>query len=311
MRPNVYPKNINLDNPGTLQITQTWHKYGTCPHGTIPIRRNIEKHYSSILLRKQHRPKPIQNKKRNTLQPNGVRDNHEYAVIRMRGSFLGAQAKINLWNPMVESIIEMSVSQIWVMDGDDSDLNTIEAGWAVDTTNFGDNQTRFFIMWTSDFYQHSCINLRCPGFVQTSAVIALGCNFTEVSTFNGDQKDATFSIHKDPISGNWWVQLQDISLGYYPSSLFTLLSKTSDRVEFGGEIYNGRYSGRHSTTQMGIVSSYFSHVQVINENNEAKDPENVQTYITNPDCYDLKVDKKRTNGYSFYYGGSGYNDNYH
>ncbi|KAI3925124.1 hypothetical protein MKW98_009774 [Papaver atlanticum] len=319
MRPSTYPKNIKVDNPGTLQVTQTWHKYGTCPHGTIPIRRNVEKHYYSTLLRKQRRPKIIHNKKSNILQPNGIRDNHEYAIIKVPGSFIGAQAKINLWNPTVETMIEMSVSQIWVMAGDDSDLNTIEAGWAVDPTNFGDYQTRFFIMWTSDAYQHSCINLRCPGFVQTSPDIAFGCNFTEVSTFNGDQKDATFSIHKDQNSGNWWVQLQDISLGYYPSSIFTLLSKTSDRVEFGGEIYNGRYNGRHTTTQMGNghfpsegglgISSYFSHVQVINENNEAKDPEDVKTYISNPDCYDLKVDKKHTNGYGFYYGGSGYNDN--
>ncbi|KAI3957609.1 hypothetical protein MKW92_027773 [Papaver armeniacum] len=319
MRPSVYPKNIKSDNPGTLQITQTWHKYGTCPHGTIPIRRSVGKHYNSTLLRKQHRPKPFHGKKPNTLQPNGIRENHEYAVIKVRGSFLGAQAKINLWNPMVENMIEMSVSQIWVTSGDDNDLNTIEAGWAVDATNFGDYQTRFFIMWTSDAYKHSCINMRCPGFVQTSPAISLGCNFTEISTFNGDQKDATFGIYKDQNSGNWWVQLQGISLGYYPSSLFTRLSKTADDVEFGGEIYNGRYKGRHTTTQMGSghfpsegglgISSYFSHVQVLDENNEAKDPEDAETYVSNPECYDLKVDKKHTNGYSFNYGGSGYNDN--
>ncbi|XP_026384469.1 uncharacterized protein LOC113280044 [Papaver somniferum] len=133
----------------------------------------------------------------------------------------------------MESPNEMSVSRIWVMAGDDSDLNTIGAGW------------------TGDAYEHIYINMECPGFVQTSPGIAIGCSFTEMSTFNGDQKDATFSIHKDPNSGNWWVQLQDISLGYYRSSLFTLLSKTSDRVEFGGEVYNGRYNGRHTTTQMG------------------------------------------------------------
>ncbi|RZC62962.1 hypothetical protein C5167_024705 [Papaver somniferum] len=319
MRPSVFPKNTKLDNLGTLQLTQTWHKYGTCPHGTIPIRRNTRKHYDSTLFRKQLRPKPFHSKKPNTLQPNEDPEIHEYAVIKMRGSFIGAQAKINLWNPTVESSSEMSVSQIWVEAGPYEELNTIEAGWTVDQFYFNDTQTRFFIMWTGDGYKHGCVNLLCPGFVQTSSEIGLGCNFTEVSTFKGGQKDATFSIHKDQNSGNWWVQLQGISVGYYPSSIFKLLSKTADHVEFGGEITNARSNGRHTTTQMGSghypldgglgISSYFSHVQVMTENNEIiDDPVNVQLYTSNPNCYDLKVDEKRTNGYSFYYGGSGYND---
>ncbi|XP_026382840.1 uncharacterized protein LOC113278132 isoform X2 [Papaver somniferum] len=201
MRPSVFPKNTKLDNLGTLQLTQTWHKYGTCPHGTIPIRRNTRKHYDSTLFRKQLRPKPFHSKKPNTLQPNEDPEIHEYAVIKMRGSFIGAQAKINLWNPTVESSSEMSVSQIWVEAGPYEELNTIEAGWTVDQFYFNDTQTRFFIMWTGDGYKHGCVNLLCPGFVQTSSEIGLGCNFTEVSTFKGGQKDATFSIHKWKLVG--------------------------------------------------------------------------------------------------------------
>ncbi|KAI3878985.1 hypothetical protein MKW92_021208 [Papaver armeniacum] len=301
MRPSIYPKSITLNNFGTLQLTQTWHKYGSCPHGTIPIRRNIRKYYHSTLSRKSRRSKNSYYKKPNTLHPNGIRDGHEYAVIKVRGNFLGAQAKINLWNPILKEPSEMSVSQIWVDAGDQNDLNTIEAGWETNT------------------YKNFCINYECPGFVQTSSDVSLGCNFTEISTFNGDQKDATFSIHKDQNSGNWWIQIQGIPVGYYPSSLFTQLSTKAAKVEFGGEIYNLHHEGRHTTTQMGSghlpsegglgISSYFSHVQVINENNEAKDPEDVKTYVSNPNCYDLKVDKKHTNGYGFYYGGPGYSDN--
>ncbi|KAI3957613.1 hypothetical protein MKW92_027777 [Papaver armeniacum] len=319
MRPSIFPKNIKLNNFGTLQLTQIWHKYGSCPHGTIPIRRNIRKYYHSTLSRKIRRSKPSYYKKPNTLQPNGIRDGHEYAVIRVRGKFLGAQAKINLWNPILEEQSEMSVSQLWVDAGDQNDLNTIEAGWEVHPPRYGDFQTRFFILWSTNTYKNVCINYQCPGFVQTSSDVALGCNFTEMSTFNGDQKDATFGIYKDQNSGNWWIQIQGIPVGYYPSSLFTQLSGTAMKVELGGEIYNERYKGRHTTTQMGSghfpsegglrISSYFSHVQVINENNEAKDPEDVQTYVSNPNCYDLKVDKRHTNGYGFYYGGPGYNDN--
>ncbi|KAI3910682.1 hypothetical protein MKW92_004283, partial [Papaver armeniacum] len=52
-----------------------------------------------------------------------------YAIIKMHGNFLGAQAKINLWNPVMEIPSEESISQIWVAAGNGDDLNTIEARW--------------------------------------------------------------------------------------------------------------------------------------------------------------------------------------
>ncbi|KAI3889165.1 hypothetical protein MKW92_044288 [Papaver armeniacum] len=318
MRPSRNAKNINLDNLETFQLKQTWHKYGTCPQGTIPIRRNI-KRYRSAFSRKYWRPNFSHYKTPNTLQPNNYTDGHEYAVIRVHGNFLGAQAKINLWNPIVETPFEISVSQIWVLAGVSEDLNSIEAGWEVYQSRYGDYQTRFFILWTTDGYKNSCANLECEGFVHTSSDISLGCNFTEMSTFKGDQKDATFNIHKDQSSGNWWVQIQGIPVGYYPNSLFTQLSKTSTKIEFGGEIFNERSKGRHTTAQMGSghfpseggfgISSFFNHVQVIDENSQAKDPESVELHVSNPNCYDLKIDNKHTEGYGFYYEGPGYNDN--
>ncbi|XP_026378550.1 uncharacterized protein LOC113272987 [Papaver somniferum] len=192
-------------------------------------------------------------------------DDHECAIITVHGKFLGGQAKINLWNPTVETTLEISVSQIWAFAGPGtSNFNSIEAGWETDS------------------YINSCTNLECEGFVQISPDIALGCSFTEMSTFKGDQKDATFSIHKDPSSGNWWIEVQGTPVGYHPISLFTILSKTPATMEFGGEIFNERSKGRHTTAQMGSghfssegglgVSSYFHHVQVIDENNEVKNP---------------------------------------
>ncbi|KAI3893562.1 hypothetical protein MKX03_011192, partial [Papaver bracteatum] len=149
MRPSMNPKNIKLDNFGTLQLTRTWHKYGACPQGTIPIRRNI-KDYRPALSRKHRLSKFSHSKASNTLEPNKVTDDHEVCQPR-----------------------------------------------------YGDYQTRFFILWTisTDGYRNSCTNLECEGFVHISPDIALGCNFTEMSTFKGDQKDATFSIHKWKLVG--------------------------------------------------------------------------------------------------------------
>ncbi|RZC92072.1 hypothetical protein C5167_027962, partial [Papaver somniferum] len=313
MRPSMHPKKMKLDNNGTLRLTQTWHKYGACPQGSIPIRR-IGKDYHSTLLRKhRHLKLPRYN---TSLYSFG--NGHEYATVQVHGNFLGAQAKINLWNPVVEIPSELSLSQIWVIAGDGDDLNTIEAGWEVSQPRHTDYQTRFFIHWTTGNYGSGCSDLECEGFVHTSSEISLGCNFTEVSTFKGDQKDATFGIHKDQNSGNWWIQVQGIPVGYYPSSLFTQLLKTATEIDFGGEIINMAPKGRHTMTQMGSghfpsegglgISSYFNQVQIIDENNIAKDPEIVIKYVTNPNCYDLQIDDKHTNGFGFYYGGPGYND---
>ncbi|KAI3863889.1 hypothetical protein MKW98_031481 [Papaver atlanticum] len=321
MAPSSYPKGMKSNNFGTFQLTQTWHKYGLCPEGTIPIRRK-GKNYDPTLLHK-HSPLNLSPYKTNVTSPydfNGVHV-HEYATIDVEGNFLGAQAKINLWQPVTEIYGEMSISQIWVTAGPDDNINTIEAGWQVYRKLHGDDYTRFFIFWTNDGYKSSgCYDLVCNGFVQISSTIALGCNFTEVSTFNGSQKDATFSIYKDQSSGHWWVQLQGISVGYYPSFLFKELSKRATQVSWGGEITNWKSKGRHTTTQMGSghfpseggwkTSSYFNWVQVVNKNYTAEDPKNVVIQVTNPYCYDLKIDDKHydTNGYGFYYGGPGYND---
>ncbi|KAI3988630.1 hypothetical protein MKX01_026994 [Papaver californicum] len=229
-------------------------------------------------MRKHRRPRFFHYKTPNSPLPNDSREGHE-----MYDNYLGAQTKINLWNPVVEVLGEINVSQIWVAAGDNDNINVIEAGWVVSYPSKlvhlhlnVDYHTGFFVLWTTDDYKNRCFNLECDG---TSSNVAFGCNFTEMSTFNGDQKDGTFSF----------------SVGYYPSSLFTRLSKTSTRIEFGREMFNERSKGRHSTTQI--------HVQVIDENNETKYPKDVKPIISNSNCYDLKINDEDINGYGFYYGG--------
>ncbi|KAI3962149.1 hypothetical protein MKW98_005780 [Papaver atlanticum] len=315
MTPSSYPKGMKLDNIGTLQLTQTWQKYGSCPDRTVPIRKE-GKNYKHTPL---HKHNPLSSyETHDTSQKDGILEGHEYAGITMGGNFLGVQAKINLWKPLTETRNEMSVSQIWVEAGQLGDINTIELGWIVNPTLYGDDNTRFFIYWTAAAYNHSgCYNNQCNGFVLTTSDICLGGDFSEVSTLNGSQKDATFGVHKDQKTGHWWVRLQGIDVGYYPSSLFTTLSTTATRLNFGGEIFNTKSYGHHTSTEMGSghlpsegglgTSSYFNEIQVVDENNVTKDPKDFEIHVTNPDCYDLKVHKDHTNGFGFNYGGPGYN----
>ncbi|XP_026384907.1 uncharacterized protein LOC113280506 [Papaver somniferum] len=285
------------DNFGTLQLTQTWQKYGSCPDGTT---RRKGKYYKHTPLYK-HNPSKLSSYKIHDISQKDTSWEHKYAAIKVEGNFQGVQAKINLWKPVIETRSEISVSQIWVAAGDLSDTNTIELGWIA-----------------AGYNNSGCYNNDCDGFVLTTSNICLGGDFSEVSTFNGTQKDAIFGVHKDQKTGNWWVRLQGIDVGYYPSSLFNKLSKTADRINFGGEILNTKSNGRHTSTQMGSghfpsegvlkTSSYFNEIQVVDENNVAENPKDYEIHITNADYYDLGIHNNHdTNGFGFNYEGPGYN----
>lgn len=58
----------------------------------------------------------------------------QHAIAYTMGEEIyGAKATVNVWEPYVQAASEFSLSQIWVLSGsfDDSDLNSIEAGWQV------------------------------------------------------------------------------------------------------------------------------------------------------------------------------------
>ena len=48
--------------------------------------------------------------------------------------YFGAKATMNVWEPKIQQSNEFSLSQIWVLGGSfDGDLNSIEAGWQVNS----------------------------------------------------------------------------------------------------------------------------------------------------------------------------------
>ncbi|CAL5375907.1 unnamed protein product [Camellia sinensis] len=309
MEPSSSPIGRKMDD-SQPKLIQNWHKNGECPQGTIPIRRTQNHDL--------HRTFPFHRQGGQHYYPFGqLLGGHEYAFVSESGStYYGAHASFNVWNPKTEAN-EFSLSQIWVLS-EVTTLNTIEAGWMVYPGRYLDNQTRFFIYWTSDNYQSTgCYDLGCPGFVQTNHKFAIGSTITPVSTYNGKTFDISILIFKDNNSGNWWLQLQDVVLGYWPGSIFTGLAESSTTVEWGGEIINSRSAQHHTTTQMGSghfpferygKSSFFYNLKVIDNSNTQQDPASLQPYVTDSACYDLHVEENRNTdlGTYFYYGGPGY-----
>ncbi|KAI3849235.1 hypothetical protein MKX03_001634 [Papaver bracteatum] len=317
MRPTSYPKGMDSNNLGTLNLTHSWHKRGTCPEGSIPIIRSRD-NYNSESIHGQNYFSDKGNVYRRRNQE--ITNPYEQAKIILKGDdFRGAQAKINIWKPVTEPG-EYSASIISVAAGDDGG-ESINVGWQVNPALYGDNEARFFVFWTADNSKSTgCYDLKCTGFVQTSSTIYPGITFNSISVFQGTQYDATFSIFQDQSTGNWWVQYQGAEVGYWPPSLFNQLSIKGTTIHIGGLIFNTRNQGRHTATEMGSghlpsegkfgVSSYFSQVKVIDGNHIARDPKTVVVYQTNPNCYGLSVDHhQHLKGYGFFYGGPGFSYN--
>ena len=125
--------------------------------------------------------------------------------------------------------------------------------------------------------------------------------------------------------GNWWLQVKDQVLGYWPSSLFKDLAVIATRINWGGEIIDSGEQGHHTTTQMGSGhfpsagpkrASYFRNIQYMTDRSgNFIDPSignslpgGLVPYASNPKCYniDIKPHQNVNYGTHFYFGGPGY-----
>ncbi|KAI7724589.1 hypothetical protein M8C21_015450 [Ambrosia artemisiifolia] len=323
MKPDYHPNWINIDENkmsrgASSSLTQLWHSNGECPKGTIPIRRTTKEDVlnSVKIYRKKNFPK------------------QQHASAYTNGQLYGTKATLNVWNPKVQKSNEYSSAQIWIVGGSfDSDLNTIEAGWHINffprINNpqervypglYGDNNTRFFIHWTSDGYKKTgCYNIKCSGFIQTNNRIVLGGSISPLSQFGGGQYEFTLAIWKDLESGDWWLQWgSGLVVGYWPSSLFSYLSENAWMIQWGGEVVNLGSHGHHTTTQMGSghfplqgsgKASYIRYIEILDESSNSRTPNDLNTVVDQNSCYDVLTYISGDKNSYLFYGGPGRNKN--
>ncbi|XP_047324686.1 uncharacterized protein LOC124928196 [Impatiens glandulifera] len=213
---------------------------------------------------------------------------------KQEGEYLGASAKFSVPNPRTQQD-DFSLAQIWLItEMDTQRLNAIEAGW------------------TSDRYNRTgCYNLLCEGFVQTSRTFAVGSPLSISS-------EIKVSVFKDSETGNWWLQVDDEFIGYWPRIIFNALNSTVDKILWGGEVYYKDHSGEHTTTEMGngqfpvngTRASHVRNLQVMKRLHKWSSPDwSLTQTVTKPKCYDLRIPsflkRKSDWGVYFYYGGPG------
>ncbi|KAI3774426.1 hypothetical protein L1987_48981 [Smallanthus sonchifolius] len=297
---------LTKDAPRTLQNSnssklpsQVWLQYGSCPYGTIPVRRPTNNHQTNV-----HPRKVI------------VTKDHSYAVVLTEGfSYSGAKANIKVFNPYVDSIGDYSSSQVMLRNGPLRSFETAEAGWAVNPIVYNDYKTRLFAFWTVDGMQRTgCFDLTCPGFVQTSREVLLG---GDIGSYYASE--ITIQISKDPHTNNWWFKFNNKEVGYWPADIFELMRHQAVLVQWGGEVYSPNV-GTHPHTGTAMGSGQFSDPisgtsgmmkgLLIEENsNPLKRPEMLFVSSDEWDCYDAFLMKEYVPEPVFYYGGPGSRQN--
>ncbi|XP_039123475.1 uncharacterized protein LOC120260100 [Dioscorea cayenensis subsp. rotundata] len=262
------------------------------------------------------------------------------ALITSGYSYIGAKANINVWNPRVEADDEYTTGQMWLRNGPYNNSDSIELGWMVNPSVYGDRRTRLFTYWTVDSGKTlGCFDLLCPGFVQLSNEITLGAPIEPVSTSMGPQYQIPVEVIKvifiiksificskiqnhsqDNKNEAWWfIYAYNITVGYWPAEIFRGMSRIATLVEWGGDVYTPRLrsGGPHTATAMGSgafanehwgYSSFIQKPRIMDYSSTYKYPQPYGAYTPAINCYSGEnYARKLFTEPLFYFGGPGRN----
>nr|KAK1311867.1 hypothetical protein QJS10_CPA07g00928 [Acorus calamus] len=247
---------------------------------------------------------------------------YEYAIVRTKDNikYSGAKADIHVWKPLVWWGGDFSIAQMWLVHSERE--STVEVGWHVYPDLYNDDKTRLFTYWTGDGYVNTgCYNLVCSGFVQVGSEISLGSPLSPVSAFNGPHYQININVFQDVENGNWWLEVQNDMVGYWPSSIVPKLASGAEEVQYGGEILDKKAMmgerAPHTITEMGNghfsedgkdKAAAFSNIQLLDMAQSGyKMPPDLNYFAPKPYCYDIALDRDKNWGMFFVYGGPGRN----
>ncbi|XP_041989351.1 uncharacterized protein LOC121740788 isoform X1 [Salvia splendens] len=292
--------------------SQLWHKNGSCPKGTVPIRRAKDKH-----LPNYGRKKAMFSHHNGSIGQTWLRPNYALGILHTEGyAYIGGKADMLVQYPKVELDDEYSTSRVALKTGPYYDFEAMEAGWQVNPTVYGDRKTRLFVYWTIDAANKTgCFDLTCPGFVQTSSEIALGAVIYPIAEPNDLPYQITIFIYRDPYTGNWWMQYgEQTNIGYWPPELFVRIRNQAETVQWGGEVHSKRVGVHpHTATAMGSGqwpfptlhnSGLMTRMRVL-LGNVLKFPDWAYVYADEYRCYDVVYVSDYVYDPEFYFGGPG------
>ncbi|XP_040248902.1 protein neprosin-like isoform X2 [Aegilops tauschii subsp. strangulata] len=159
------------------------------------------------------------------------------AGLRYIGDLFGARALINVWEPKVNKGSQ-DYSSLWIdiENGGGQHTDRMGAGLRVSPTLSGDAFSRFHVAWYDGYSKKSCVDFRCPGYVQVHHNVGPGTRIQPSSVYGGLQKVVDIQIFKEPTSGHWWVSVNKMPIGYWPGGLFEFIRYKGDFAFWGGQV---------------------------------------------------------------------------
>ncbi|XP_045802203.1 uncharacterized protein LOC123895757 [Trifolium pratense] len=312
---------IRSTTNASIEVYQTWKKSGSCPQGTVPIRRIKKDDLLRAISLDRFGKKPLEPNTTNTTDDvaSSMINRSDAHLATIGENFIGATANINIWNPKVDRPEDFTTAQIWLKAANRLEVETIEAGWQVNPKLYGDDSTRLFIYWTKDSYKSTgCFDLTCPGFVQVSKEVAIGSHLGPYSHPFDQQYEINIGLFQDD-DGNWWLRVKGNHIvGYWPKEMLGNLGHSATLVQWGGQVFSYKVKSTppHTGTQMGSgeeasdkfgFACYMTDVRIKDYSKSLKYPAYVTTFAAEPYCYSALNDVHYGQYPVFYFGGSGRN----
>ncbi|MGW2228435.1 neprosin family prolyl endopeptidase [Streptomyces formicae] len=183
-----------------------------------------------------------------------------YATGEQNMPCLGGASRVNVWNPFAAASNQSTFSQQWYYAGLDGPvLQTVECGWHVDITRYGNATPHFFVFSTrrgyaagDSFYNEDgrVFQPVANPYVRPGAPLA-------VSQSGGTQVEYKMGFYFT--NNAWWLYFDDHPIGCYPAAWFNNgpMATGATRAKFGGEVgtliaqWPPMGSGRHASAGFG------------------------------------------------------------
>ncbi|KAL9242833.1 hypothetical protein vseg_016793 [Gypsophila vaccaria] len=297
MRPsNQLQRIITNDVPWKMNVTASNIiplKDGGCPKGTVPIRRSKKN--------KDQRPRYTTND-----YISGTIYSLGQTKMNPWNAFNGVGGLISIYKPRVLAS-QYSSGEIIIKGGTD----TIIAGWTTNPDKFSDNQTRLFVYSVAG--NMHCFNTEC-GFVLVRTDIPVGALIKPVSVRGDKIYVNKFFIYRDAVSGAWWFQIggtdwDPVSIGFWPSEIFTGLKNPGTYAACGGEVYTSPTlpppemgTGLFPDVFMGD-DAYCTDFVVVDNKNTVVYPSETELFMNNDVYGIMQQDADPKGNYRYLFGG--------
>lgn len=132
------------------------------------------------------------------------------------------------WHTLGEIAVRSTTTQ--------SVANSIEVGWRVQNSPYGDGTPRLFTHYWKSGRDHCYWNLSSPttcGFVQVSSTISPGY---KVAVGNEGKYTISYSSATSSTTGKWWIKYNDVPVGYFPARLWDDQFTKFNSVSIFGEV---------------------------------------------------------------------------